>query len=57
MSVPHLRITRRYRRWAVVYGRGVQVHRSSRLRAAAPVLAAELQCGDGVLAMWTGERG
>src|ERR1700726_4264526 len=54
-NVPHLRITRR--QGAVVYSRGVHVHFPRRLGAAAPVLAAELPCGDGVPAKGTGEGG
>ncbi len=54
-NVPHLRITRR--QGEVVYSRGVQVHCPRCLGAAAPVLAAELPCGDGVPAMRAGERG
>jgi hypothetical protein len=37
--------------------RSVLVHCASCLGSAAAVLAAEVQCGDGVLAMWTGECG
>jgi hypothetical protein len=38
-------------------GRSVLVHGSRRLGAAAPVLAAELQCRDGVFATFARERG
>jgi hypothetical protein len=36
--------------------RGVLVHCPGRLGAAAAVLAAELQCGDGVFTAWAHER-
>ena len=35
---------------------GVLIHYPSRLRAAVAVLAAELQCGDGVFTKWTPEH-
>ena len=37
--------------------RGMLVHRSSRLGAAATVLAAEIPCGDGVFTEWAFEHG
>ena len=40
-----------------VYGRGVLVHCLCRLRAAVSVFAAELPCGNGVLAKWALEHG
>src|SRR5580698_8292475 len=55
-GVLHPRMQGRSGHGAVMYGRGVLVHCPSRLRAATPVFAAELQYCDGVLAMWTRER-
>jgi hypothetical protein len=56
-SVPHLRITGIHGQGVVVHSRSVLVHRPSRLGAAAAVLGIEVQCGDGVFTIWTGERG
>ena len=56
-SVQHLRITRTYGLGTVVYSSGVLVHCPRRLAAAGSVLVTEVQCGDGVPTMWTGERG
>ena len=56
-GVPHLRIWRWRGQRAAMCSRSVLVHRPSRLGAAAPVVAAELQYCDGVLALWARERG
>jgi len=57
MGVPHLRSARRHGYGLAMCSRGVVVHCLGRLGAAAPVLAAELLCGDGVLTKRALERG
>jgi hypothetical protein len=57
MSVPHVRLTCIREYGAAMGARNVLVHCLSRLGAAAAVLTAELQGGDGVFTVLARERG